>query len=115
MNFSLVYLAERFVYRISNFFHHWYVDGSKIFFHKLVSLLEFLDQTIALRVTLRYFFQPLFKDYTGMGRILGFVFRTGRALIGVVVYVFVLIVFMTVYALWLVVPLVTIAYAIGAK
>ncbi len=43
MNFSLTYLIGRFLYRILDFFHHWYTDGSRIFFYKLISFLQYLD------------------------------------------------------------------------
>jgi len=115
MNFSLTYLAGRFIYRILDFFNHWYIGASRVFFHKLVSFLEELDQTIALRVTLKYFFQPLFKDYTVIGRILGVVFRTGRALIGAIIYFLVIAIFMTGYILWLAAPIILILYVLGAK
>ena len=115
MNFSLTYLISRFFYRVFDFFHHWYMDGSKLFFHNMVSFLESLDQTIALRVTLKYFFQPLYKDYTVIGRILGVVFRTGRMAIGAVVYSVVIAVFMAGYILWLMAPVVLIYYVFSAK
>ncbi|MEK7546986.1 MAG: hypothetical protein AAB536_02295 [Patescibacteria group bacterium] len=115
MNFALVYLIQRFFYRIFDFFHHWYADASKVFFHRFVSFLESLDRTIALRVTLRYFFQPLYKDYTVIGRILGVVFRSGRIIIGLGVYAFTAIIFLIIYALWLAAPIVLIFYVLGAK
>ena len=115
MNFSLTYLIGRFLYRIHDFFHHWYTDGSRIFFYKLISFLQYLDQTLALRMTLRYFFQPLYKDYSFIGRILGVVFRTCRAFIGIVAYVFVLILFLVAYVLWLAAPIILILYVFGAK
>lgn len=115
MNFSLTYLIGRFVYRIFNFFHHWYADGSKIFFYKLTSLLQDLDRSLALRMTLRYFFQPLFKDYSYMGRILGVIFRTCRILIGLVVYGFVFTLFILIYLFWLAAPIILIIYALGAR
>lgn len=115
MNFSLTYLIGRFIYRILDFFHHWYTDASRVFFHKFISFLEYLDQTLALRTTLRYFFQPLYKDYTFIGRILGIIFRTCRALTGVVVYAFVLVIFLAAYVLWLAAPIILILYVIRAK
>ncbi len=115
MNFSLTYLVGRFIYRIFDFFHHWYADASKVFFHKFISFLESLDQTIAMRVTLRYFFQPLFKDYTFIGRILGVVFRTGRILIGLAVYAFVFVIFLAIYVLWLSAPVIMLFYIFYAR
>lgn len=29
MDFALVYLLRRFVYRLADFFRHWYADGSR--------------------------------------------------------------------------------------
>lgn len=84
-------------------------------FHKFISLLEQLDQTIALRVTLKYFFQPLFKDYTVIGRILGVVFRSGRALLGGAVYIFAAAIFAIGYIIWLAAPIILILYVLGAR
>ena len=112
MNFSLVYILSRFFFRIKDFFHHWYVDGSKYFFHGFISFLENLDRTLAFRMTLRHFFEPLNKDYTIMGRILGPIFRFGRAAVGLVVYACAGAVFLCVYLLWLIVPVALLALAI---
>ena len=66
-------------------------------------------------MTLRHFFQPLYKDYTFIGRILGIVFRTCRIFIGVVVYAFVLLIFLAAYVVWLAAPIILILYVFGAK
>ncbi len=115
MNFSLIYLANRFFYRLFDFFHHWYADGSKVFFNYFISFLERLDQRFAVKITLRYFFQPLYGDYTIVGRILGVIFRSGRIFIGTAVYLLATAVFLVVYLLWLLVPAVIILYVLGAK
>ena len=36
MDFSLIYLVHRFFYRFFDFFHHWYVDGSRWFGRKFM-------------------------------------------------------------------------------
>ena len=115
MNFSITYLIGRFAYHIMDFFHHWYTDGSRIFFYKFTSLLQRLDQSLALRMTLRYFFQPLYKDYSVIGRILGIVFRTCRAAIGIAVYAVVFAVSLIIYILWLAAPIILILYVLGAQ
>ena len=108
--FALGYLIHRFFYRIGDFFHHWYIDGTRVIAHRFVSTLEDLDQTFAVRVTLRYFFQPLYKDYSVIGRILGLVFRTGRLIIGAAIYLMVTLLFLAFYVLWVMVPLVIIFF-----
>jgi len=104
MSFSLIYIVHRAVYRALDFFHHWYVDGSRVLAHKFVSVLEDADKSVAIRLTLRYFFQPLYKDYTVVGRILGVIFRSGRILIGGVFYLFLGLIFLVIYLVWVLIP-----------
>ncbi len=111
MDFALVYIVNRFLYRVADFFHHWYFHASRVLARAFISFLERLDRTFAIKITLQHFFEPLYKDYTFLGRILGMVFRSGRILIGGAVYLFIAVVFFIVYVMWLLVPLVLIIYA----
>ncbi len=111
MDFAFVYLVQRFFYRLFDFFHHWYADGSRRFAHLFISTLEVADRTFAVKITLRHFFEPLYGDYSIIGRILGLIFRTGRVLIGSVMYLIVAIVFACAYLAWLAIPTVIIFYA----
>ena len=111
MDFAAVYLVQRFFYRIFDFFHHWYIDGSRAIGSSFMSTLEATDQSLALRVTIRHFFEPLYKDYTVIGRILGIVFRTGRVIIGLVSYLFLAAIFLLVYFVWIAIPFLIFYYA----
>ncbi len=111
MNFALVYILDRFLYRLVDFFHNWYVHGSKYLIHRFVSALESVDRTIAIKVTFRYFFQPLYKDYTIVGRILGVVFRSGRLLIGGIIYAVLVLLFVGIFIAWLIFPPAILIYA----
>ena len=110
MNSALGYLLYRFFYRFWDFFHHWYADASRAIFHGYVLFLERLDRRIALRITVRYFFQPLYKDYSIPGRFFGFVFRSVRIAIGVLVYTVCIAIFALSYLVWLLIPIVIILY-----
>lgn len=104
MDFSVIYLLNRFFYRIFDFFHHWYADGSRFFGRKFMGALRELDKTFAVRVTFAHFFEPLYKDYTVIGRILGAIFRTLRVCIGLAVYLLVVIIAAILYVIWLAIP-----------
>ena len=82
MDFSIVYLAHRLLYRFLDFFHHWYVDGSRAFGRRFMTTLTTADRSLAVAITLRHFWEPLYKDYSIIGRILGIVFRSVRVVIG---------------------------------
>ncbi len=111
-DFALGYLIHRFFYRIADFFHHWYVDGSRVIAHRFVSTLEDLDQSFAVAVTFRYLFQPLYKDYSVIGRILGLIFRTGRLIVGGIVYLVIAIVFLAFYLAWVALPLAVLFFVV---
>ena len=111
MDFAPAYLVYRFFYRIADFFHHWYVDGSRVIAHKLISTLEDADRSLALAITIRYFFQPLYRDYSIIGRILGIIFRSGRILVGGLVYIIIIPLFIAAYLVWISVPIIILVYA----
>jgi hypothetical protein len=59
----------------------------------------------AVRINFHYLFHPLYQDYTFVGRILGFFFRSTRIGIGAVIYAVVIIVGVALYFLWILLPL----------
>ena len=69
------------------------------------------DQSFAVAITLRHFFEPLYKDYSVIGRILGIVFRAGRVAIGGVFYLLIALVFAVIYLIWIAIPAVILFYA----
>jgi hypothetical protein len=104
MNFSLGYLFYRFFLRIYLFFYHWYVDGSVRFLRFFRNVFFGLEQGFAIRLTIRYFFVPLYKDYTIIGRIIGPIFRLGRIVIGLIIYCSAFLIILTSYLFWILIP-----------
>ncbi|TSC59908.1 MAG: Uncharacterized protein LiPW15_576 [Parcubacteria group bacterium LiPW_15] len=112
MDFSLTYIFYRLYFRAKDFFHHWYVDGSRSIFHRFILVLERADGFLAFRVTLRHIFEPLYKDYTVIGRTIGFIFRSLRLFVGLVVYCVLGGMFLIIYFFWLMLPISILALAI---
>ena len=69
-----------------------------------MDILKRLDRFFALKITIRYWLQPLFQDRTFIGYILGPIFRTGRIATALMVYLVVIIIVAPVYAIWLLIP-----------
>lgn len=109
---AFLYLITRFFNRLIWFIYDWYVGGFKIFIHTTLNAFENLDQIFALRVTLRYMFQPLYQDRSVVGYTLGFLFRALRALVGTLIYAALWIIFAGVYAAWAATPLLLVYFAI---
>lgn len=105
MSFSLVYLVQKFFYRIWEFIRHWYVDGFLWFIHQALNFLETLDRFFALKVTLRYWLKPLYQDYTALGYLLGFIFRTGRLIFGGFIYLIIILIAAGLYMMWALAPI----------
>ncbi len=68
--------------------------------------LEELDYTLAWRITLKNFLKPLYGDYSVLGYILGFGFRSIRLLTASLIYLVIFVVAFGIYAIWLAIPVV---------
>ncbi|MEK7465531.1 MAG: hypothetical protein AAB631_02020 [Patescibacteria group bacterium] len=99
------YLISHFLYHIGEFLRHWYVRGFKMYSGWVVDRLEEVDYYLAWRETARHFFEPLYKDYSILGRLLGIIFRTARLLVGTIVYSVLFAIIVCVYVIWLLIPL----------
>lgn len=104
MNSAPVYLALRFLYRILTFLEHWYLHSPKKYSNFVLNLLSRVDYYLAWKITLKYLFQPLYKDYTTLGYILGFIFRSARFLMASVIYVILFFITAGLYLVWLLIP-----------
>ncbi len=98
------YLARQSAYRLKQFLLHWYSHGYFIFGGRALKTLERLDRVFALKVTWRYFGQPLFKDFTYIGYFLGLIFRASRILVSVIIYALVASIFIAGYLIWALIP-----------
>jgi hypothetical protein len=106
------YLVQRSVFRITEFFRHWYVGGTDVFLQRLGAAMQSIEATVAFQTTLQHFFQPLFRDYSIVGRIIGPFFRIGRLAVGLVAYAILFVIFLAAYVVWLALPALLIVYAI---
>lgn len=104
MGAALLYAARRAAYRIAEFFRHWYVKSAKIYFNFVLERLERLDYFFAWRITARHLFHPLYRDYSLVGYVLGFVFRSVRLAAASAVYVLLFGFALGCYVAWLLLP-----------
>ena len=102
---SLTYLVKRLFYRIFEFLRHWYLKSPRVYYHHVFNMLESLDYRLAWRITLKNLFEPLYKDYSIIGHIIGFLFRTSRLVFGGVIYLILFAFAIAIYLAWLAIPL----------
>jgi len=105
MNFSLVYLVNRFFYRIFDFVRDWYWGSFSFIGRQLINFLESLDQIFAWRITVRNLFQPLYQDHSIIGHTLGFIFRSARIFMGSVIYLVIFVFTAVLYLIWAAIPI----------
>jgi hypothetical protein len=108
INVSLFYILERFVFRIYYFLYHWYVRGFRKAVNWTLDYLEKLDYKFALKINFRNIFQPLYQDYSFIGHVMGFVLRSLRILIAIVVYTVIIIISTALFLAWSLIPIVCI-------
>jgi hypothetical protein len=102
---ALAYLVRRFFYRIIDFLRHWYIRSAKMYSNFVLDRLARIDRVLAWRVNLKYLFQPLYRDYSVIGYVMGFLLRSLR-LAGIsVIYLFIFAIAIFVYVVWLLAPI----------
>jgi hypothetical protein len=104
-NFSPVYILQQFFLRIYDFFYHWYVEGVLFLWRRFRFISGSMEQSFAIRVTAKHLFEPLYKDYSIIGHILGPIFRIGRVVIGSFFYLVMAVVFFVLIVVWVSIPL----------
>jgi len=105
MNNALFYVIQHFFFHLFEFFRHWYVKSMKIYSNFVIDQLQQLDYSLAWRITLKHLFEPLYRDYTVLGYILGFGFRVGRLVVGGFIYLIIFAVAIGLYLFWLAIPI----------
>ncbi len=98
------FLALRLRRAISSFFRHWYLDGVRAILSATLRSISELERSIAVRVTLHHFSEPLYQDWSVFGRFLGVVFRSLRILFGVFLYLFLALLSLSLILIWVVAP-----------
>lgn len=94
------YLFENFGRLFSDFLKHWYLNVFAFLYESWWKTIRSLDRFFALAITFKYYFYPLYSDYTFVGRFMGFFWRTIRLLAGSIVYLFISLVYVSLYLLW---------------
>lgn len=105
INTSAAYLLRRLLARILDFFRHWYVDGFLKASDWSLRALERLDRIFAIRITLKNWLQPLYQDYSLIGYLWGFIFRSMRIFAGLSVYLSFLLLSVCIFLLWALLPI----------
>ena len=98
------YLVTQLGRRVSLFFVRWYVSFSKRFWGRVLDIASDLDRTFAIKINARLWLQPLYGDYSPVGRIIGPIFRTLRIFFGFVAYFFIFVFAAFLWVLWLLIP-----------
>jgi hypothetical protein len=99
-----VNLPVKFVKGMVNFFYFWYVQSSRNFWNREIAFIKQIERDMGVMVNLRLITQPIFGDYTYMGRVIGPIFRLGRVLIGFLIVLVSIVIITFVYLIWIILP-----------
>jgi hypothetical protein len=97
-------LPVNFIRGIFNFFYFWYFSSSKSFWQREIGFIRGIERDIGVLINLKLLFQPIFGDYSYMGRVIGPIFRFGRVLVGFIIMMISIIVILGIYSIWIILP-----------
>jgi len=101
---AIRYIAGQMIAWIVDFLRRWYVDGFYFFARIFMRTLMYFDRTLALRVNIKNIFKPMYQDRSVIGYALGFILRSIRTVIAVLLYATLGAFFIIIYAIWALIP-----------
>lgn len=87
------------------FTKHWYFDSLLFLYGRLLGILRKLERKFAIKINIHFIFQPLYQERSIMGYVLGFLFRSLRITVGVLLYFLIIILFAMIYFMWFFIPI----------
>ena len=99
-----VYLFRQAAYGFVSFFEHWYARGFRTWWNFVAHSVSQFDHSFGWRVTGAHLFEPLYKDFSAVGYIIGIPFRIARFFIGLLFYALFLFVSAAIFLIWLCAP-----------
>ncbi|MBU0647727.1 hypothetical protein KJ855_00950 [Patescibacteria group bacterium] len=88
------------------FFKWYYQTQTMNFIGMLMGLFGLVSEMFAVQIMFKHITEPLYQDYTWQGRIIGFMVRSGRIILGVIVELIVILFLGVILLLWLFLPLI---------
>lgn len=82
----------------------WYIESLAIFARLLKNSLTFLEEDLAVGLMWRLLFVPLFQDFSIIGRVLSFIFRILRILMGLFAFSLTSALVLGLFLFWLMTP-----------
>lgn len=84
--------------------HFWFIEGTIFFLRLFRNVTIYAEQAAAFTLNIRFFFVPLFGDYSLLGRVMGIIFRTLRIGFGLIFIPFVSSIVLFLFFFWLLIP-----------
>ncbi len=98
------YFVRNLALLIVFFFKHWYLDGFFAVVRTVARALGALEKSLALKVNLYFFFEPLYQERNIYGYVIGFLYRSLKLLLGGFLYAVIVVVGVAAYLLWAAIP-----------
>lgn len=92
------------VKNIYNFLYFWYIKSSKDFWKNEVEFMRSVEREIGVMINLKLITQPIFGDYSYVGRFLGPFFRFCRVTVGLMILLISFVFTILIYIIWILLP-----------
>lgn len=104
---SFALLPFHLLKSIYDFLYFWYIRSSKDFLRGEMNAIKGVERDIGILINLKLIFQPIYGDYSILGKLIGPILRLGRVFFGFALVVFLSMIIVVLYVLWLLLPFVT--------
>ena len=101
-----IYLIKTCIFRIWMFIWRWYVRGFLAVYGFWLGVIRATERRLAIRINVRFLFQPLYQERNITGYTFGFLYRLFKIILGGLWYGTTACIAILVYGVWAAIPMV---------
>lgn len=105
------YLAI-FLFTVQDFLRWWYIKMPIWHLKRIFRLSVVVDDQFSISLLIKNFFLPWHRDYSAMGYLFGIVMKILFLPIGISIYLIAMLTYLSVFFLWLIIPIGTVVFVI---
>ena len=100
----IVYLLKRLLFYIESFIRTYYIEGTHFFWRTYQNILYNLEERLGVFLNIRYFWIPLWQQYSFAGYLVSIPIRILKIVGGGIIIIIISLMYSMLYCAWLILP-----------
>lgn len=98
------YLGKRILFYLKSFVFTYYSGGTDFFWRFYLNLFESVEEKFGFLINIRYFFVPIWQEYSFAGYLVSIPIRTIKIIVGFLIVLLISFLWGMLYLIWCIFP-----------